>query len=98
MIGEPRELIPFAPDTFPWERLGNWNQNPNLGWMEGAWMVKHDGRYYLTYSAGGTQWRTYAMGCYTSNSPLGPFTPQKRNPIFRTTDGLVTGTAHGCIV
>ena len=27
-----------------------------------------------------------------------PFTPQKRNPILRTTDGLVTGTAHGCIV
>ncbi len=38
------------------------------------------------------------MGCYTAQSPLGPFTPQQRNPIFRTTDGLVTGTAHGCIV
>jgi hypothetical protein len=60
--------------------------------------VKHGGRYYLTYSAGGTQWRTYAMGCYVSDSPLGPFTPQKRNPIFRTTAGLVTGSAHGCVV
>ena len=29
-------------------------------------------------------------------SPLGPFTPQKRNPFFRNTDGLVTGTGHGC--
>jgi xylan 1,4-beta-xylosidase len=97
-IGEPREMIPFAPDTYPWERLGNWNQDPNLGWMEGGWMVKHGGRYYLTYSAGGTQWRTYAMGCYVSDSPLGPFTPQKRNPMFRTTDGLITGSAHGCVV
>jgi hypothetical protein len=98
VIGEPRELIPFLPDTYAWERLGNWNQNPNLGWMEGGWMVKHAGRYYLTYSAGGTQWRTYAMGCYTSDAPLGPFAPQKRNPILRTTGGLITGTAHGCIV
>jgi hypothetical protein len=98
VVGEPRELIPFAPDTFPWERLGNWNQDPNTGWMEGGWMVKHGGRYYLTYSDGGTKWRSYAMGCYTSDSPLGPFTPQTRNPILRTTGGLVTGTAHGCVV
>lgn len=97
-IGEPKELIPFRPDTFPWERLGSHNQNPTLGWMEGAWMVRHGGKFHLTYSAGGTQYRTYAMGCYVSDSPLGPFVPQRRNPIFRTTEGLVTGTAHGAIV
>lgn len=97
-LGEPRELIPFRPDVFPWERLGNHDQNPHLGWMEGAWMLKDGGRYYLTYSAGGTQYRTYSMGCYTSDSPLGPFKPQRRNPIFRTTEGFITGTAHGSIV
>lgn len=98
VIGTPRELIPFRPDLFPWESVGSNNQNPRTGWMEGSWMLKQRGRYYLTYSAGGTQYRTYAMGCYTGDSPLGPFTPQKRNPIFRTTDGLITGTAHGSIV
>ncbi len=98
VIGEPKELIPFSPDVFPWERLGNNNQNPHLGWMEGAWIVRRGDRYYLTYSAGGTQYRTYAMGCYVSDSPLGPFRPQRRNPIFRTPEGLITGTAHGCVV
>lgn len=97
-ISTPGELIPFSPSTQPWEALGDWNQNPAAGWMEGAWMVKHGGKYHLTYSAAGTDNRTYAMGCYTSDSPLGPFTPQKRNPIFRNTEGLITGTAHGCIV
>ena len=97
-LGEPKELIPFLPDTYPWERVGNNNQNPNTGWMEGSWMVKHGGRYYLTYSAGGTQYRTYAMGAYVSDSPLGPFVPQRRNPIFRTPEGLITGTGHGAIV
>ncbi|HWA25139.1 MAG TPA: family 43 glycosylhydrolase [Lacunisphaera sp.] len=96
--GEPRELVPFRPDTYAFERVGSSNQNPNNGWMEGAWMVKANGRYFLTYSAGGTQYRTYTMGAYVADSPLGPFTPQQRNPFFRTTDGLVTGTAHGCIV
>ncbi len=97
-ISEPKEMIPFLPDTYAWERLGGNNQNPNLGWMEGAWMIKHGGKYYLTYSAGGTQYPTYSMGCYVSNSPLGPFVPQRRNPIFRTTEGLITGTGHGSIV
>jgi hypothetical protein len=98
VIGEPKELIPFRPDLYPWEHVGANNQNPSTGWMEGAWMVKRNSRYYLTYSAGGTQYRTYAMGCYVSDSPLGPFVAQKRNPIFRTTDGLITGTGHGSIV
>jgi xylan 1,4-beta-xylosidase len=97
-IGEPKEMIPFLPDIYPWERLGGNNQNSNLGWMEGAWMVKHGGKYYLTYSAGGTQYRTYAMGCYVSSSPLGPFVPQRRNPIFRNPEGLITGTGHGSVV
>jgi xylan 1,4-beta-xylosidase len=97
-ISEPRELIPFRPDTYAFERVGSFNQNPNTGWMEGAWMIKEHGRYYLTYSAGGTQYRTYTMGAYVGDSPLGPFRPQERNPIFRTTEGLVTGSAHGCIV
>ena len=98
VIGEPKELIPFRPDTYLFERVGSANQNPNTGWMEGPWMIKEGGRYYLTYSAGGTQYRTYTMGAYVGDSPLGPFKPQQRNPIFRTTEGLITGTAHGCIV
>jgi xylan 1,4-beta-xylosidase len=98
LVGEPRELIPFQPETYTWQRLGNNNQNPNTGWMEGAWMLKTNGRYYLTFSAGGTQYRTYAMACFVGDSPLGSFKPQTNNPILRTPQGLVTGTAHGCVV
>ena len=61
-------------------------------------MLKRDGKYYLTYAAAGTENRTYAMGCAVGKSPLGPFVPQKNNPVLRTTTGLVTGTAHGCVV
>jgi len=97
-VGAPARVIPFQPDQKPWECVGNWNQNKTTGWLEGAWMTKAGGRYYLTYSAAGTENRTYAMGCYVAASPLGPFKLQKRNPILRSTAGLVTGTAHGCIV
>ena len=98
VLTTPAELIPFRPDLYPWEAVGDWNQNPRVGWIEGAWMLKRGGKYYLIYCAGGTENRTYAKGCYVGKSPLGPFTPQKRNPILRTTEGLITGSAHGSIV
>jgi hypothetical protein len=96
LLSVPKEVFRFEPKLHPWESLGEWNQNTTSSWMEGSWMLKHKGTYYLTYSAAGTMNKTYAMGCYVSKSPLGPFTPQKRNPILRTTEGLVTGTGHGC--
>jgi xylan 1,4-beta-xylosidase len=98
VISKPVKVIAFEPQRFPWQRLGDWNEQPARGWVEGAWMFKRKGRYYLTYSAAGTENRTYAMGCAVSRSPLGPFEPQKNNPILRTTRGLITGTAHGCVV
>lgn len=98
VVGKPVKVIAFEPDKFPWQRLGDWNEQPARGWVEGAWMFKRNGTYYLTYAAAGTENRTYAMGCAVGRSPLGPFVPQKHNPVLRTTTGLVTGTAHGCVV
>jgi xylan 1,4-beta-xylosidase len=98
VIGKPAKVIAFEPNKQPWQRLGDWNEQPARGWVEGAWMFKRGGKYYLTYAAAGTENRTYATGCAVGQSPLGPFVPQKINPILRSTTGLVTGTAHGCVV
>ena len=98
VVGKPVKVIAFEPDKQPWQRLGDWNEQPARGWVEGAWMFKRDGKYFLTYGAGGTENRTYATGCAVGKSPLGPFVPQKNNPVLRTTTGLITGTAHGCVV
>ncbi|HSQ57639.1 MAG TPA: family 43 glycosylhydrolase, partial [Gemmata sp.] len=98
VIGKPVKVIAFEPEKQPWQRLGDWNEQPARGWVEGAWMLKRKGKYYLTYAAAGTENRTYAMGCAVGKSPLGPFVPQKNNPILRSTTGLVTGTGHGCVV
>ena len=40
--------------------------------FEGAWVHKHEGRYYLSYSTGTTHQIVYAVG----DSPYGPFTCQ----------------------
>ncbi|HEY0868214.1 MAG TPA: family 43 glycosylhydrolase [Fimbriimonas sp.] len=93
----PKLLIGYNP-AHEWERYGNSNEDKGTNWNEGAWMLKHQGRYYLTYSGPGTEWSTYAMGVYVSDHPLGPFAYARRNPILRTTEGLVHGPGHGCIV
>lgn len=95
--GTPKRLFTFNRDH-AWERYGEMNEYADVAWIEGPWMLKHNGTYYLQYSASGTQWKTYANGYYTSKSPTGPFTYAPNNPLLRRTDGIITGTAHGSIV
>ena len=95
--GPVKHLFGFNKDHI-WERYGEMNEYTDVAWIEGPWLQKHNGIYYLQYSASGTQWKTYAEGYYTSTSPMGPFTYASNNPLLRKTDGLVTGPAHGSIV
>ena len=95
--GPPRHLFTFNKDHV-WERYGEMNEYTDVSWIEGPWMLKHNGMYYLQYSGSGTQWKTYAEGYYTGKSPTGPFTYAPNNPLLRRTDGIVTGTAHGSAV
>ncbi|HEY3377241.1 MAG TPA: family 43 glycosylhydrolase, partial [Armatimonadota bacterium] len=77
---------------------GEFNQFLDHPVLEGAWMTKHDGTFYLQYSACGTSYTNYALGCYTGQHPLGPFTYQQRNPILISHSGLVNGCAHHSVV
>jgi len=95
--GPPQHLFSFNKDHV-WERYGEMNEYPDVAWIEGPWLQKYNGTYYLEYSASGTQWKTYAEGYYTAKSPTGPFAYGSNNPLLRRTEGLVTGTGHGSIV
>lgn len=95
--GPAKHLFSFNKDNI-WERYGERNEYTDVAWIEGPWLQKIKGTYYLQYSASGTQWKTYASGYYTAKSPMGPFTYAPNNPLLRRTDGLVTGAAHGCII
>ena len=67
----------------------------NKPYIEGAWMDKFEGRYYLQYAAPGTQYNTYSDGVYVSNSPLGPFMPAQNNPYSYKPGGFLPGAGHG---
>ncbi|MEG1011122.1 MAG: family 43 glycosylhydrolase [Ruthenibacterium sp.] len=67
-------------------------------YIEGAFMTKHAGRYYLQYACPGTQYNTYADGVYVSDKPLGPFVLQVSNPFSSKPGGFVTGAGHGSTI
>jgi len=99
--GEPTTLFNLHPDQHGWERFGQdhngllANGQPTKPYMEGAWMTKFGGRYYLQYGAPGTEFNAYANGTYVSDKPLGPFVYADYNPIAYKPGGFVEGAGHG---
>jgi len=94
----PPAPIPASRDeqSRGWEVVGDNNElEDKPSYMEGAWVIKHDGRYYLEYSAPGTEWKSYANGILTAASPMGPFTYQSYNPFAIKPSGFIAGAGHG---
>jgi hypothetical protein len=63
-------------------------------YVEGSWMTKHDGRYYLQYAAPGTVWFSYADGVYTSRSPTAGFTYEPYSPFSYRPAGFIGSAGH----
>ena len=85
----PEELLPA--DVKPLIR-GMFTRKP---YIEGAWMDKHCGKYYLQYAAPGAQYNTYSDGVYVGESPLGPFRLAENNPYSYKPGGFLPGAGHG---
>lgn len=79
-----------------WEVPGDNNDMPDKGtWVEGSWMTKHNGKYYLQYAAAGTLYRTYGDGVLVSDSPTGPFHYANYSPFSFKPSGFISGAGHG---
>jgi hypothetical protein len=105
-VGTPRIPTIYAdPEHRGWEVPGDHNRGNVEGdlssknaapWIEGSWMNKINGKYYLQYAAPGTQFRTYADGVYVSDQPTGPFVYQPYSPFSFKPTGFITGAGHSC--
>ena len=87
--GVPVEQLP--PQYVPQIR-GMFTRRP---FIEGPWMEKYEGKYYLQYACPGAEYNVYADGVYVSDSPLGPFTLAKNNPYSYHPGGFMPGAGHG---
>ena len=96
-IGNPVECLSSDRSTRGWEVPGDTNTQDNDNpWIEGAWMTRHDGKYYLQYAGPGTQFVSYADGVYVADSPLGPFQYCEYSPASFCPTGFSPGGGHGC--
>lgn len=90
------DIMMLRPEEHGWERFGMNNDDEVTlrPFTEGAYMTKHNGKYYFQYGAPGTEFKVYADGVYVSDSPLGPFTYQQHNPMSYKPGGFVQGVGH----
>jgi hypothetical protein len=99
--GKAKALIALDPAHHGWERFGPDHSGamadgaPVNPFIEGAWMTKVNGRYYLQYAAPGTEYNVYANGTYVADAPLGPFAYAPYNPVAYKPGGFVEGAGHG---
>ena len=95
-LGARKELFLLHPKEHGWERFGRDHRDSTIKpFVEGAWMTKHGGKYYLQYGAPGTEFNAYANGTYVGDAPLGPFTYAPYNPVAYKPGGYVQGAGHG---
>ena len=90
----------FRSDTAHrgFERMGDYNEiEEPQPCLEGPWVNKINGKYYLTYAVPGTEFATYADGCAVSDSPMGPFTFCENSPAAYKATGFMRGSGHGCL-
>ncbi|TWU37425.1 glycoside hydrolase family 43 protein [Novipirellula artificiosorum] len=90
--GEPVKLIEASQ---PWERV-KWKENRC---NEGAFVLKRNGKYYMTYSANHTGYDHYGVGYATADHPLGPWIKAPENPILSSNKQRgVSSPGHSCLV
>jgi hypothetical protein len=94
-IGTRKELLLLRPDRYGWQRFGEHLDNTFLDpFMEGAWVTKHNNKYYLQYGAPATEFSGYADGVAIGTTPLGPFEHQSL-PLSWKAGGFARGAGHG---
>ncbi len=94
-IGTRKELFTLKSWRYGWQRFGEHMDNTFLDpFVEGAWVTKHNGKYYLQYGAPGTEFSGYADGVAVSGNPLDGFQEQS-DPLSMKLGGFARGAGHG---
>lgn len=96
--GETLDLFNLNPEENGWERFGENHSDTLPGYIEGPWMTKHNGKYYLQYGAPGTEFNVYGDGAYMADSPLGPYKYMPNSPFSYKPGGFINGMGHGSTV
>ncbi len=74
--------------------IGKFNRLPC---PEGAWIIKHQNRYYLQFATPGTICIWYCDVVMESSKPNKDFVEQPYNPVSLKVGGFIGGAGHSCV-
>lgn len=97
-IGTRMPMYMLQDWRYGWQRFGEHMDNTFLDpFIEGAWMTKHNGKYYFQYGAPGTEFSGYADGVVVSDAPLfdGHQIFPQSDPLSMKLGGFARGAGHG---
>ncbi|MBS1734113.1 MAG: discoidin domain-containing protein [Bacteroidetes bacterium] len=97
-IGSRIPMYMLQEWRYGWQRFGENMDNTFLDpFIEGAWMTKHNGKYYFQYGAPGTEMSGYADGVVVSDGPLfeGREVKPQSDPLSFKPGGFSRGAGHG---
>lgn len=110
-IGEKKGLIIGDIENAGWERAEAVREAPktfmdkqkykfvgNMPFIEGAYVNKYNGKYYLQYAGPGTEYFSYGDGVAVADYPLGEFKRQAHNPFSSKPGGFFTAAGHGSTI
>lgn len=83
-------LRPILHQSQEWEKSP---KDPVGVVNEGPTVVKHEGLYYMVYSANHFASPDYGLGLAYADNPLGPWIKDETNPFLQNPEGI-TGTGH----
>lgn len=82
-------LVPFADGA-------TFKEITPEGYVEGAFMLMKDGKYYFMWSEGGWTGPNYAVAYAVGSSPFGPFT--RAGKILQQNPAVATGAGHHSVL
>ena len=84
------EYTYISTPTSDFEKLSG----PDWQWNEGPFVLKNNGKYFLTYSTNCYNSLWYAVGCYVSDNIMGPYIKQEEKPILKYISNKISGPGH----
>ncbi|MEO7444069.1 MAG: discoidin domain-containing protein [Ferruginibacter sp.] len=97
-IGTRTPMYLLQDWRYGWQRFGENMDNTFLDpFIEGAWMTKHNNKYYFQYGAPGTEMSGYSDGVVVGNRPLfdGNASMPQSDPLSFKAGGFSRGAGHG---
>ena len=96
--GAPEEKLSLGMELLYFMMKISGHGGKDAPFIEGAFMNKWNGKYYLQYASPANEVSTYGDGVYVGDGPLGPFTYQAHNPYSFKPGGFITGAGHGSTI